>query len=577
MRPRHLSAATLCALAALSLAACGGSGSGKAGGSVTVLEANGGVNGLDPGFWYYQADYTDLGQTTQRWLYGWTASGTTPVPDLATAMPAVSDGGRVLTIHIRTGVHYSRPLASRTVTAADVKYAMERCFSLGVGNGYAPIYYGQIEGAPAEPTKGVPDISGIQAPDSTTLVIRTHAPVGVLADADALALPCTVPVPQSYAARYDAGAHSTYGEHQVFTGPYMIAGAGNGTVPRSSFQPGGLLVLERNPSWQRSTDPIRKANFNRIVFKGGNNVSLASQQILAGQSLMSGDYPGPPPAILKEALASRRSQLAISPAGATQFISLNTTIKPLDNVDVRRAISAAIDRNALRLTVGGAAMGQIATHFIPPGIPGFEEAGGAAGPGYDFASDQHANLPLAASYLRKAGYTSGRYEGPALLAVAQSEAPGKETAEAVQAQLARIGIRLTLREVPLTTMMTKFCTVPKAMVAICPNLTWGKDFLDAQSMIDPVFNGAHIGPQGNPDTSQANNPRFNEAIMRGEGLIGSAARAKAWGTLDRETSGEAYVVPWLWPNQVSFHSANVIGVPWAFNGGAWDLTASSLK
>lgn len=571
--------AILLALASLALVGCGssegGKVAGKEGGTVTVMEAEGGVDSLDPGYWYFQTDYTDLGQTTQRWLYGWKAESLTPVPDLATAMPALSDGGRTLTIHIRSGVHYSPPLQTRTVTSADIKYAMERCFLAQVGNGYAGVYYGKIEGAPKEPVTKLPEISGIRTPSPDTLVIHTTAPVGVLDDADALALPCTIPVPQSYAEKYDRGSQSTYGMHAVFTGPYMIAGAGSGTVPASGYQAGRLLVLERNPSWQRSSDPIRAAYFNKIVFKGGNEITNASREILAGQGMMSGDFSSPPPAVLKEGLATRKSQFSIVPSDTVRYIGLNTTIKPLDNVDVRRAVAAVIDRNALRLTRGGEVVGPLATHFLPPRMPGFQAAGGYAG-NVDFLSDPNGNLPLAEEYMRKAGYASGKYSGPPLLAVADNEPPAKETAEAVQSQLAQIGIHLTLREVPHATMISKYCAVPKAMVAICPSLSWGKDFFDSQSMIAPVFDGANIHPEGNTNVSQVNNPHINAQIEAAEAAVGPA-RAEAWGKLDSEVTSEAYVVPWIWEDSLGFTSANIHGVPWSFNGGDWDLTASSYK
>ncbi len=153
----------------------------------------GGADSLDPGYWYYQTDYADLGETTQRQLYHWPPNDTTtPVPDLATALPTVTDGGKTLTIHIKTGIHYSPPLASRTVTAADIKYAMDRCFDAAVGNGYVGAYFSHIVGAPSPlPASSVPDVPGIQAPDATTLVIKLTQPVGVLATGQALSLPCT--------------------------------------------------------------------------------------------------------------------------------------------------------------------------------------------------------------------------------------------------------------------------------------------------------------------------------------------------------------------------------------------------
>jgi len=483
-----------------------------------------------------------------------------------------------LTIHIRPGIHYSAPLQTRTVAAADFKYALERCYLASVGNGYAFTYYSNIVGAPPAPVPTLPSVSGIQAPNPTTLVIKTKAPVGVLANAMALGLPCTVPVPQNYAAKYDTGAQSTYGMHQVFTGPYMIQGAGSGTVPSSGYQPGKLLVLVRNPSWQSSTDSIRPAHFDQIVFKGGNDVTVASRQILSGQSMMSGDYAVPPASILKQGLtSSQKSQFHVAPSDGNRYIALNTTIPPLNNVDLRRAIAAVIDRNALRLTRGGPAVGTVATHFISPGLPGFDQAGGTAGPGDDFYANPNGNLQLAESYMRKAGYPSGKYSGPPLLTVADNQPPASNTAEAVQSQLSQLGFTLTFREVPHATMLSKFCEVPKSKVAICPNLGWGKDFSDSQSMIDPVFNGKNIVPSGNTNMAQANDPTLNAQMDQAEQIIPPAQRATAWANLDKAVTGQAYVVTWLWDNEIPFNSTNVNGVQSDFANNDWDLTASSLR
>ncbi len=450
----------------------------RGGGTVTVLDVAGSVDSLDPGYWYYETDYTELGQTTQRWLYGWKANASSPTPDLATAMPVLSNGDRTLTIHIRRGVHYSAPLQHVTVSAADIKYAMERCFAASVGNGYAFTYYGEIVGAPPRPTSTVPEISGIEAPNPSTLVINTRVPVGVLTDAQALGLPCTIPVPQAYAARYDRGAVSSYGQHQVYTGPYMFRGAGNGTVPSASYRSGKLIVLVRNPSWRRSNDPIRAARFDQIVIEGGNDITAASHQILSGRSMMSGDFAAPPTAILSRGLRSRRRQFVITPSGGSRYIALNTTVKPLDNVNFRRAIAAVINRNALRLTRGGPVVGTVATHFIPPQMPGFEQAGGTAGnPADDFYANPNGNVALAESYMKKAGYLNGQYTGPPLLAVADDGPPASNTAQAVRSQLGQIGIKLTFREVPHATMLTKYCEVPKAAGGDLPDGRLGEGLL----------------------------------------------------------------------------------------------------
>lgn len=574
------------AVAALGISACGSSSSksstssassvaAKQGGTLTVLDVAGGVDSLDPGYWYYQTDYADLGDTTQRQLYGWPPSATSPVPDLATAMPVVSDGGKTLTITIRSGIKYSPPLQNRTVTTADIKYAMERCFNANVGNGYAGSYYGHIVGAPSTLPTTVPNISGIQAPNPTTLVLKLTQPVGVLQTAQALTLTCTTPVPQDYAAKYDKGSTPSYGQHQVFVGPYMIKGAGTGTVPPEGYTANKILDLVRNPSWVRSTD-FRPAYANEIVIEEGYQPEDASQKILTGSGLLSGDFAAPPPDIAQRYLTSKASQFDVAPSQGIRYIAMNPHIKPLDNINVRKAIIAVTDRNALILTRGGKYIGHPATHGIPPEMSGFDLAGGNAGPGYDFYANPNGNLALAESYMKKAGYPSGKYSGPALLAVGDNVSPAKETAETFVQQVKQLGFNVTLTEVPNKTMVSKFCTVPKSQPAFCPNMAWGKDFFDSQSMTDPLLNGKNIASSGNTNTAQLNDPAINSALNAASQLTDPNARGQAYANIDKMATGGAHYDYWIWDNTVNLHSSDVNAV-YNKQNIDWDLAFSSIK
>jgi peptide/nickel transport system substrate-binding protein len=575
----------LIALAAATLfgmAGCGSSersnasgGAAKRGGTLTVLDVAGGVDSLDPGYWYYQSDYTELAMTTQRTLYGWEPNKTSPTPDLALDLPQLTDGGRTMTIRIRRGIHYSPPLQNREVASDDFKYALERCFLPQVGNGYAPVYFSEIVGADAFRSRKAKTISGIETPDAHTLVIKTKQPVGVLGNGNALTLPCSVPVPRAYAQKYDASTPSEYGEHQVFTGAYMIAGAGTGTIPRSGYAPGRRLVIVRNPSWKRSTD-FRPAYLDKVIFQDGNDVTVASRKVLSGTSLISGDYAAPPPAILKQALQRQKSQITIRPSQSVRYIALNTKVKPLDDPNVRKAIAAITDRVALRATRGGPAMGPIATHFVPPEMPGFSEAGGLKGPGFDFMSQPTGNRAVAEKYLKAAGYADGMYHGPPLLMVADNQPPASTTAQAFEQQLTSIGFKTTFRQVPHATLIGKFCGTPKAAVAICPTLGWGKDFFDSQSLLDPVFNGRNIVPVGNTNIAQANDAKINAGLDSAQPITNAGERARLYAQLDRAITAQVFVIPWLWDNQVGLASKNVKTV-WSKFNTTYDISYTSLK
>src|SRR4051812_6601578 len=121
----------------------------KKGGTLTFI-SQGDVDSLDPGYWYYQYDYQALQEPTQRSLYAWEPDkDDVPTADLAEGQPEVSDGGKTSTIKIRQGIKYSPPLQTRTVKAADFKYAIERCFLPIVGNGYINTYMSNLTGLKA--------------------------------------------------------------------------------------------------------------------------------------------------------------------------------------------------------------------------------------------------------------------------------------------------------------------------------------------------------------------------------------------------------------------------------------------
>jgi peptide/nickel transport system substrate-binding protein len=584
---KRLIVLAIAVLALLLVAGCGGGssnngggGGGKAattaqagakkGGHLTVLSASD-IDGLDPGYWYYQYDQQALAEPTQRGLYGWEADKTTPTPDLATGQPQLSDGGKTMTIKIRPGIKYSPGPVKRTVKADDFKYAMERCFLPQVGNGYANAYYANIEGVDAFKSGKAKEISGIQTPDDTTLVIKLTSPAGALSQA--LALPCTVPVPREYAKQYDSGKQSTYGQHQVFTGPYMIKGAESGNV-KGGYVPGKKIDLVRNPNWDSKSD-YRPAYLDAITFLGGNDLSVASRKILSGQSMVSGDFAAPPTAILKSAYQTRRDQVAIIPAGSNRYIGLNSAIPPFNNANLRKAVVAQTNRNALIQTRGGPLLGKPATHVIPPGLGGFQEAGGYSAK-QDFYKNPNGDPAVAKKYMAAAGFPSGKYKGPEILMVGDDQPPASKTGEAFLEVLKGLGFKVRYRQVPHDVMYSKFCQVPKAKVNVCPNVGWGKDFFDAESMLFPTFYGKNIVPSGNVNYPQLNDPTINKMMDDARKLTDQAARDKAWAAIDDKITAGAYVVMWIWDNDVNIRSKNVAGVQNKFNA-SWDVTYTSLK
>jgi peptide/nickel transport system substrate-binding protein len=384
-------------------------------------------------------------------------------------------------------------------------------------------------------------------------------------------------VPREYAKKFDEGKQSTYGQHQVFTGPYMIKGSEDGDV-KPGYVPGKKIELVRNPNWggEKQGD-FKPAYLDSITFLGGNDLSVASRKILQGNGMISGDFAAPPTAIMKRAYQSQRDQVQIIPSGGNRYIALDTVIPPFDNENLRKAVIAQTNRNALIQSRGGPLLGKPATHILPPGLGGFEEAGGEKGdPANDFYANPDGDPAVAKKYMKAAGFPSGKYKGPEILMVGDDQPPASKTGEVFLETLKSLGFKVRYRQVPHDVMYSKFCQVPKAKVNVCPNVGWGKDFFDAESMLFPTFYGKNIVPSGNVNYPQLNDPKINAMMDKARALTDQTERDKAWADVDKAITAGAYVVMWIWDNDVNIRSKNVNGVQSKFNA-SWDVTYTSLK
>jgi peptide/nickel transport system substrate-binding protein len=282
----------------------------------------------------------------------------------------------------------------------------------------------------------------------------------------------------------------------------------------------------------------------------------------------------------------QKDQALFAPSGGVLYIAFNTTEKPFDNINIRKAIIAASDREALRLTQGGAVSGGLASGWLPPGLPGYAEAGGAKqNADLDYLKNPKGDPAVAKKYMLAAKQqdsslpidSSGRWTGgDKALTIAGNADPNKKTAEVFQNQMEQLGFKVNLRLVPVDTLFTKFCGVPSQKVAVCPNVGWFRDFADAQSMLDATFNGNNILAQGNVNWPQLNVSAINDAMKAAAVLPVGPGRSKAWANVNHMIAEQAPAIPYVWPNNGAVQSKDVVGV---LNGyyTTHDLSFTSLK
>jgi ABC-type transport system substrate-binding protein len=215
---------------------------------------------------------------------------------------------------------------------------------------------------------------------------------------------------------------------------------------------------------------------------------------------------------------------------------MNTRVAPFDNVEVRRAVAAAIDREQYRLV--NPLHLRVATQLIPPNYFGYEPS--FAGQRYDYAA--------ALEHMRKAGYpydpatdTGGWPRTVDYLAYDPST--GEQTVQVLQQQLAKIGIRLRVRLVSWTTYLALISAPGRATMGFGG---WDGDFPDASNFFEPLFTSSAIGPETTDNYAFYSNPRFDDLVARAHHELDPGKR------------------------MTLYHEANAIlcdDAPWAFTVG----------
>ncbi|MGH2892443.1 MAG: ABC transporter substrate-binding protein, partial [Solirubrobacteraceae bacterium] len=456
----------------------------KKGGTLTVYTSED-FEHLDPGESYFTNDY-GIDGATQRTLFSYKPNTTNVLSaDLATEIPTaanggISDGGKTVTVHIHKGVHFSPPV-NREVTSADVAYAIERGANPNVANPYFQSYLGAgapapLVGATSPNYKGGP-IPGIQTPNKYTIVFHTVKPSGAFLEG-VLSLPTSAPVPQSFAGPLDKQSPTTYGtKYLVATGPYMIqSDPKTGQFQGTGYQTGKSLTLVRNPNWNPKTD-WRPAYLDRININIGGDATVTGRQVLQGSDAVQFDTPAQ--STVKLAYQQYPSQITFTPGSGDHYVALNNAAGPFKDVNLRRAVWANLDRAAIIKLRGGSLTGQPATHFIYPGLSGFEQSGGAAGPQVPWNRSLTGNLQVAQQYIKAAGYKSGKYTGSATVQIVGAN-NGNDPAiiQLVNTDMTQLGFKTHVSLVDQSVMYAKYCGVPKQEIDVCPSAGWLRDFAD---------------------------------------------------------------------------------------------------
>jgi peptide/nickel transport system substrate-binding protein len=554
MKRRKIIAATAVgAVAALLISACSSSGSSSSSSTSTSSPTTGatgfnaGVNGVvnpsqakggtlvfdnnstpdsfDPGNTYY-AWTINFDNLFAMPLFSYKACpgtcGLQLVPVLATDMGTVTDNGLTWTFHIQPNVKFED---GTVVTTQDVKYAIERQYDRSVmTNG--PSYYQALLADPKYPgpykDKSPTGLTSVQTPDATTIVFHLVAP---FADFPyVLAFPNTAPVPPAK----DTG--SNYQLHPVSTGPYMF----------QSYQLNKQLTLVPNPQWNPATDPVAKQLPSKIIVNLNVNQADIDNRLLAGDiqvdSAGSGVAAAAQARILSDPTLKANADNPLLPR--LWFAYLDTKVAPMTNLHCREAVEYAVNKVTTQTAYGGPyAGGAIASTVDPPVIVGYKSFDM-----YNALSKPTGDITSAKAQLQACGQPNGFSTNLAY----RSDRP-KETAAAtaIQASLALVGIKVTLKGFPAGSYYTNFAGAPAYVHSHDIGIAmggWASDWPDGYGFLDSLSAGNAIVATGNANIEELNDPVINNLFTQSLTLTGTAVTA-IWAQVDQQIMKDAGILP----------------------------------
>jgi oligopeptide transport system substrate-binding protein len=448
-------------------------------------------------------------------------------PNLASSYTWSPDG-KVLTVHIKPGIHFSN---GDPMTSADVKYSIVRNLQPATKSAYESAY-DDIVGAKDYFAGKATDVSGIETPDAQTIVFHLVDPEGYFLNILALMSSFV-----SDHAAPSAGDVTKMARTPMGTGAFKV----------ESWQANVSMMLARNPFYNRAPRP----QITRVEITFGPTQQTQLEAFQRGEVEAVWGL-GPLDASLYLQILGNpalKRAYVYSDSPWPYFIPLNPDLVPaFKDVRVRQAMNYAVDKEyVVRKGLNG--RGTIFAGAIPPGIPG-----------YDPTVKPYPYDPAKAkSLLAEAGWSKG-------FDVEFIERPGDEQVPViVQQQLARVGVRMSIKKVTFA----QWFAMRRAHQVQMTNAGWLMDYPDAQ---DYLF---YLLDSHSPFNAYGyRNPKFDQLVEQADAMTNQTERLKLYQQANAiaihdapwifmyNQRTDALYQPWVQPRNVNVLLNPVLGFLW---------------
>ena len=452
-----------------------------------------------------------------------------PQPYLAESWKLAEDG-KSLTLKLRKDAvfHDGKPITSADVAFSIMAIKANHPFTTMMG-----------------------PVEKVDTPDPYTAVIRMSVPHPAIVLAMSPAL-CPILPKHIYGDGQDLKNHPRNTTDVVGSGPFRV----------TEFKPAQRIVMERFDKFFLPGKPY----LDKVIV----NVTPDMASLVLG--LERGDIQMLPFATLPTDLKrfANDPRVSLTPKGydgigALNWLAFNTAKKPLSDVQVRKAIATAIDKNF----IAKALMGGFATVSDGPLV--------ASSP---FAVPDLVRYPLdlkkAGEMLDAAGYKTGA--GGERFKLTIDYLPGaddqqKNVAEYIRGQLKKVGITVEVRASADFPAWAKRLASHDFDMSMDTVFNWGDPIIG----VHRTYLSTNIKPIVWTNTQSYANPKVDELLNTAGGLIDPTQRKAYYATFQKIVTDE---LPIEFINQVPYHtitSKKVANVPVTIWGPLSPLDEVYLK